>query len=133
MCKGRNGTLRNDDGRSILVDFGTSGLGKAKMPRTLATKLDDGPIEEYMEEVAEISGLDNGNGVSVANAKNALIQQLEDVATLKCDKLTWRGAEVREHFRLLWKNEQQLLKKLFPLFDRVGFISTYLVLNMSLE
>jgi len=118
MCKGRNGTLRNDDGRSILVDFGTSGLGKAKMPRTLAAKLDDGPIEEYMEEVADINGLDNGNGVSIANVKNALIQQLEDVATLKCDKLTWRGAEVREHFRLLWRNESAILRKLFPLFDR---------------
>ncbi|VDK40405.1 unnamed protein product [Gongylonema pulchrum] len=34
-----------------------------------------------------------------------------------CDKLAWRGAELREHFRMVWKNDGNLLRKMFPVFD----------------
>jgi hypothetical protein len=49
-----------------------------------------------------------------------LAEQLEQIVLGKCDKLAWRAAEVREHFRLLWEHEGILMRQIFPLFDEVS-------------
>ena len=46
-----------------------------------------------------------------------LQKQMLSVESGMCTKLAWRAVEVREHFRMVWKNDGDLLKKLFPLFD----------------
>lgn len=53
-------------------------------------------------------------GIDVS--EGTLGQQLAQVQNGKCKKLAWRGAEIREHFRLLFKNDGGILLKLFPMF-----------------
>lgn len=48
-----------------------------------------------------------------------LLQQLKQVEMGCCEKLVWRAAEVKHHFRLLWRAEAHALKLLFPFFDEV--------------
>ncbi|VDN35105.1 unnamed protein product, partial [Cylicostephanus goldi] len=60
-------------------------------------------------------------------AEGALELQMRAVQSGACEKLAWRAAEIREHFRLLYKNEGKLLLKLFPMLNDEGAVS--LVLN----
>lgn len=55
----------------------------------------------------------------MTTTKNSLEVQLHQVNVGVCDKLVWRGAEVREHFRVLWEHDGDLLKKLFPMLEEV--------------
>lgn len=55
---------------------------------------------------------------SLANSSEQVLrEQLQWVLKGNCDKLAWRGAEVREHFRIVWQNDGPLLRKMFPVFD----------------
>jgi hypothetical protein len=64
-----------------------------------------------------------------------LSRQLSKVVDGTCAKLVWRAAEVREHMRMVWRNEGRILRELFPsLFQEVspvGFIVTALSLLHS--
>ncbi|VDM83759.1 unnamed protein product [Strongylus vulgaris] len=53
-------------------------------------------------------------------AEGALELQMRAVQSGACEKLAWRAAEIREHFRLLYKNEGKLLLKLFPMLNDEG-------------
>ncbi|PAV88876.1 hypothetical protein WR25_01740 isoform C [Diploscapter pachys] len=54
---------------------------------------------------------------NVKVSEGTLQQQLESVRSGRCDKLAWRGAEVREHFRMLFKNDGKFLLKIFPMLS----------------
>lgn len=80
------------------------------------------PVKELSEQEEKKSDQkkDNKNmafGSLDTNPKQILKEQLEWVTQGRCERLAWRGAEVREHFRLLWKQDGTFLKKIFPLFD----------------
>lgn len=66
---------------------------------------------------------------SLANSSEQILQeQLQWVLKGNCDKLAWRGAEVREHFRILWQNDGPLLRKVFPVFDsKVTFLFFFFI------
>ncbi|EGT37120.1 hypothetical protein CAEBREN_30567 [Caenorhabditis brenneri] len=113
LCKNRNGVLRNDGSRSILLDFAGS-RKKSKKPLIIgeggyneesSTDEDEKKEEKGVEVSANVVDCDEGN----------LEMQMKSVRTGDCDKLAWRGAEVREHFRILFKNDGKLLLKLFPM------------------
>lgn len=55
----------------------------------------------------------------LALSNQLLAEQLEQIVLGKCNKLVWRAAEVREHFRLVWQRESILMKQIFPIFDQV--------------
>lgn len=61
----------------------------------------------------------------LALSEKYLKNQLDHVIGGKCDKLIWRAAEVREHFRLLWKRECAFLRHFFPIFDNVSFFIVF--------
>ncbi|UMM19287.1 hypothetical protein L5515_014957 [Caenorhabditis briggsae] len=114
LCKNRNGILRNDGARSILIDF-TGSRGKSKKALIIG---DDGYNEESSTDEDEKK--DDKKGVEanvnvVDMTENSLDIQMKSVKNGECDKLAWRGAEVREHFRALFKNDGKLLLKLFPM------------------
>lgn len=114
LCKNRNGVLRNDGARSILIDF-TGSRGKSK--KAIITG-EDGYNEESSTDEDEKKE-DDKKGVEVTAGldlnEGSLEMQMKNVRTGECDKLAWRGAEVREHFRMLFKNDGKLLLKLFPM------------------
>uniref|UniRef100_A0A7E4WCR3 DNA-directed RNA polymerase subunit n=1 Tax=Panagrellus redivivus TaxID=6233 RepID=A0A7E4WCR3_PANRE len=124
ICKKRNGVIRNDSGRSVIIDFSTVAAAKKKQNEKKAVeKMEDGTIEEGLDilengadEDIDYDGAFDKEGKTV-DSKLALMQQLEAVHSGACDKLIWRGAEVREHFREVWKNEGHFLKTIFPIFD----------------
>lgn len=60
---------------------------------------------------------DNSLGMLNDTAELTLHKQLAAVENGTCEKLAWRAVEVREHFRMVWKNDAAFFKKLFPLFD----------------
>ena len=121
LCKRRNGTFRNDNHRAILLDFGSGGIfGKASMKGKgkISTMEDDskfiddsGNIEEYLTKIEEQKSMEYFSN------ENPLAKQLEAVQKGQCTKLIWRAAEVREHFRYVWKNDGKTLRKLFSLFS----------------
>ncbi|EFP02098.1 hypothetical protein CRE_15786 [Caenorhabditis remanei] len=115
LCKNRNGTLRNDGARSILIDFtgarkkskkmsiiGDIGYNEESSP---STDEDEKKEDKHVEVNASVVDLDEGS----------LELQMKNVRSGECDKLAWRGAEVREHFRMMFKNDGNLLLKLFPM------------------
>lgn len=54
-------------------------------------------------------------------SRATLARQLTLVRDGRCEKLSWRAAECREHFRILWSKEAHILAKVFPLFGDVRF------------
>uniref|UniRef100_A0A914RGJ8 DNA-directed RNA polymerase n=1 Tax=Parascaris equorum TaxID=6256 RepID=A0A914RGJ8_PAREQ len=125
LCHGGNGVLRNDGGRCILIDFsGVAATRAAKMSAKFNA------VNDFMEQEVEVDPNDmnekeddkkllNDNSLGTLNdtAELTLHKQLAAVENGTCEKLAWRAVEVREHFRMVWKNDAALLKKLFPLFD----------------
>ncbi|KAJ1364998.1 hypothetical protein KIN20_025202, partial [Parelaphostrongylus tenuis] len=83
--------------------------------------------QEYEEDVhsdydedKKASTLDNVGYGNVEMAEGALDMQMKAVQNGACEKLAWRAAEIREHFRLLYKTEGRLLLKLFPMLNDEG-------------
>lgn len=56
-------------------------------------------------------------GLVVNTPEQVFQDQMASIMSGSCKKLAWRGAEVREHFRMVWKNEAHFLKKIFPMLD----------------
>uniref|UniRef100_A0AC35G840 DNA-directed RNA polymerase n=1 Tax=Panagrolaimus sp. PS1159 TaxID=55785 RepID=A0AC35G840_9BILA len=126
LCKRRNSKFRNDGHRAVLLDFGVGGIfGKKTMKGKLkkgddadgdedAMGLDDnGPIEEFLDKMEKEKAI----SADFLRNDSALTKQLEAIQSGKCTKLIWRGAEAREHFRMVWKHDGEVLQKLFPLFE----------------
>uniref|UniRef100_A0AC35TWK5 DNA-directed RNA polymerase subunit n=1 Tax=Rhabditophanes sp. KR3021 TaxID=114890 RepID=A0AC35TWK5_9BILA len=107
LCKKRNGGLKNDQNKLIIIDF----THKSLKLESKTDKVDE--LEDITEEELKSSLV-----VGASGAK-ALEKQLEDVTSGRCSKLAWRAAEVREHFRLLWENEKDILVRLFPMFNGI--------------
>uniref|UniRef100_A0A8R1HYD6 DNA-directed RNA polymerase subunit n=1 Tax=Caenorhabditis japonica TaxID=281687 RepID=A0A8R1HYD6_CAEJA len=113
LCKNRNGVLRNDGARSILLDF-TGSRGKSKkLIITGENGFNEESSSDEDEKKPEEKNVDVGSGVDTT--EGSLEMQMKNVKSGECDKLAWRGAEVREHFRMLFKNDGKLLLKLFPM------------------
>uniref|UniRef100_F1KPQ2 DNA-directed RNA polymerase subunit n=1 Tax=Ascaris suum TaxID=6253 RepID=F1KPQ2_ASCSU len=125
LCHGGNGVLRNDGGRCILIDF--SGVATTRAAK-MSAKFN--AVNDLMEQEVEVDPNDvdekegdkkllNDNSLGMLNdtAELTLHKQLAAVENGTCEKLAWRAVEVREHFRMVWKNDAAFLKKLFPLFD----------------
>lgn len=71
---------------------------------------------------------------SLANSSEQILkEQLQWVLKGNCDKLAWRGAEVREHFRILWQNDGPLLRKIFPVFDFEVILYFFLLTSDSFD
>ncbi|CAI5442080.1 unnamed protein product [Caenorhabditis angaria] len=114
FCKNRNGTLRNDGARCILIDF--SGAAKKSKKQTVFTG-EMGVDEVDSEDEDDEDDLDKKKNATVNSefTTGSLEMQMSNVRRGDCDKLAWRGAEVREHFRMVFKNDGKLLMKLFPM------------------
>uniref|UniRef100_A0A915PTK2 DNA-directed RNA polymerase subunit n=1 Tax=Setaria digitata TaxID=48799 RepID=A0A915PTK2_9BILA len=113
LCNRSNGVIRNDSGRCILIDFsGTSSQKRLKQPSNTTFRETVGNVEDE-----EIDAGETAYGSLENSAEQILREQMQWVANGNCDKLAWRGAEVREHFRILWQNDGPLLRKVFPVFD----------------
>uniref|UniRef100_A0A914VLZ9 DNA-directed RNA polymerase subunit n=1 Tax=Plectus sambesii TaxID=2011161 RepID=A0A914VLZ9_9BILA len=133
LCKRRNATFRNDGGRCILLDFSvTSGYSKAKSEVTRprgrqpkkqpAWEAGDDLMHEDIEDTLTKEYSRSDAAVTYADpveysGSTSLDAQMASVTNGTCEKLAWRGAEVREHFRLLWQQDGHLLERLFPLFE----------------
>ncbi|VDN39320.1 unnamed protein product, partial [Gongylonema pulchrum] len=130
LCSRSNGVLRNDGDRCILIDFsGASNIKRAKILKkgqpVRATPLDNIENIEAQEVDSDEDGKKEedekimiGKGTAYGSFTNSAQQTLKEQMALvtngNCDKLAWRGAELREHFRMVWKNDGNLLKKMFP-------------------
>ncbi|KAH7726241.1 DNA-directed RNA polymerase I subunit A1 [Aphelenchoides avenae] len=140
-CKRRNGKLQNDNNRAIILDF--SGRSEKKKKKEAEKRKKEQETREAQEHARQlIEEGDQPDFEQTTNAdteekkddkklelkeqalldpmtttKNSLEVQLHQVNVGVCDKLVWRGAEVREHFRVLWEHDGDLLKKLFPMLE----------------
>lgn len=101
LCKCKNGMLKNDHKQLIILDF----VGQSKKKENL----DSSNPEDYDLKGATVKGSETG--------AEALERQINSVREGRCKKLAWRAAEVREHFRLLWENEKEIIAKVFPVFS----------------
>ncbi|GMS82240.1 hypothetical protein PENTCL1PPCAC_4415 [Pristionchus entomophagus] len=123
LCKSHNGILRNDGARCLLIDF-TSAKASSKAPKSGKFKTTE-PSDDEEEMMLDNSGqtddkkaiLDEERAMFGGNS-HSIDDQLRNVKNGSCMKLAWRGAEIREHFRLLWKNDGHLLEKIFPMFNK---------------
>ncbi|KAK0395050.1 hypothetical protein QR680_001087 [Steinernema hermaphroditum] len=118
-CKRRNGVMRNDNNRCILIDFTasskTSSAGKKSSKKSEI--IDDDLARTELDEM-DLNTKDKvlDNELISYDMKHSLDQQMQGVQKNGYSKLAWRASEVREHFRLLWKSEGEFLSKLFPMF-----------------
>ncbi|KHJ88861.1 RNA polymerase Rpb1, domain 2 [Oesophagostomum dentatum] len=124
LCKGFNGQVRNDGARCVLIDFTVHGRKRKKLD-VYQSGFEGDDLEEDVQssddekdkKAALASDVGYGN---VEMAEGALELQMRAVQSGACEKLAWRAAEVREHFRMLYKNEGKLLLKLFPMLNDEG-------------
>lgn len=142
-CKKSNGTLRNDTNRAFLLDFSGRLRFKEefKSLNTLKTskrqknkKINNSNMDESEDEdIDEKNKKDIKFKMNISTdtlldplilSEKNLAQQLEQVEMGICEKLVWRAAEVRHHFRLLWKAEAHVLKLLFPFFEEVMILKS---------
>uniref|UniRef100_A0A0N5AWC2 DNA-directed RNA polymerase subunit n=1 Tax=Syphacia muris TaxID=451379 RepID=A0A0N5AWC2_9BILA len=117
LCTQRNATFRNDNDRCVLLDF-SSGTDFRKR-KAVQKKTVNGNFERPEDQLEEKKFSVDETNLSTLNDSPELVlqKQLLSVKNGFCTKLAWRAVEIQEHFRMLWKNEGHLLKKLFPLFD----------------
>ncbi|GMR34290.1 hypothetical protein PMAYCL1PPCAC_04485, partial [Pristionchus mayeri] len=129
ICKGHNGTLRNDNARCLLIDFTAAKSSKKTAKKTIGTfKVDDDPASEEEMDVDEngqseekselLKAMLEEERATYGGSSHSIDDQLRNVKNGSCLKLAWRGAEIREHFRLLWKNDGHLLARIFPMFNQ---------------
>ncbi|EYB99100.1 hypothetical protein Y032_0125g1285 [Ancylostoma ceylanicum] len=124
LCKGFNGQIRNDGARCVLIDFTVHGKKRKKLD-IYKSGLEGEDLEEDVhssddekdKKTTMLSDMAYGN---VDMAEGALELQMRAVQSGACEKLAWRAAEIREHFRLLYKTEGKLLLKLFPMLNDEG-------------
>ncbi|RCN44702.1 RNA polymerase Rpb1, domain 2 [Ancylostoma caninum] len=124
LCKGFNGQIRNDGARCVLIDFTVHGKKRKKLD-IYKSGLEGEDLEEDVhssddekdKKTVMLSDMAYGN---VDMAEGALELQMRAVQSGACEKLAWRAAEIREHFRMLYKNEGKLLLKLFPMLNDEG-------------
>lgn len=126
--------MRNDSGRAFILDFSSSQSSFSKIKKT--SKLSKYVGDQILDALEEndfsikdikkkkdknLTDLIDSNSVldPLSLSKKFLMQQLNYVVSGKCDKLIWRAVEVREHFRLLWQNENSIMRFFFPLFETV--------------
>ncbi|KAK5964405.1 DNA-directed RNA polymerase subunit [Trichostrongylus colubriformis] len=124
LCKGFNGQIRNDGARCVLIDFTVHGK-KRKKTDVYKSGFEGDDLEEDVDfaddEKENKSTMLNDVGYGgVEVTEGALELQMRSVQSGACEKLAWRGAEVREHFRILFKSEGKLLLKLFPMLIDEG-------------
>uniref|UniRef100_A0A1I8AVE3 DNA-directed RNA polymerase subunit n=1 Tax=Steinernema glaseri TaxID=37863 RepID=A0A1I8AVE3_9BILA len=118
-CKRRNGVMRNDNGRCILIDFSASSKSTtttkkgSKNSKNLGDEL--GTTEIDLADFQSKDKVLDSELVSY-DMHHSLDQQMQGVQQHGYSKLAWRASEVREHFRLLWKTEGAFLAELFPMF-----------------
>uniref|UniRef100_A0A1I8EX00 DNA-directed RNA polymerase subunit n=1 Tax=Wuchereria bancrofti TaxID=6293 RepID=A0A1I8EX00_WUCBA len=132
LCNRSNGIIRNDGSRCILIDFGGANSMK-RFKRTLrfaplenTGNIEDQEIDADQDMKAEDKKFSDERiayGSLGSTSEQILRDQMQCVLRGNCDKLAWRGAEVREHFRILWQNDGPLLKKVFPVFDSENLVS----------
>ncbi|CAD5211450.1 unnamed protein product [Bursaphelenchus okinawaensis] len=122
-CKYRSPTIRNDFMTTMLLDFAAA---KAKGLKNVKSKVKTANGESDDDENSKIDTFFNDSKsiltqstLNMSKTKDTIELQLKQVRTGKVDKLAWRALEVRDHFRLLWLNENINLRKLYPFF---GFI-----------
>ncbi|KJH43098.1 RNA polymerase Rpb1, domain 2 [Dictyocaulus viviparus] len=142
LCKGFNGQIRNDGYQCVLVDFTVHGSRRKKSEVSKYR-----PVKEESEEdvnydseegrmfnisvekkftFTSITYSDKKDvllediGYGNVDAEGALDLQMKAIQSGACEKLAWRAAEIREHFRLLYKTEGKLLLKLFPMLTDEG-------------
>lgn len=133
-CKRSNGILRNDAGRAFILDFSSSqntfrtkSIVKKRAIGDDILEIEDDAADENIdftnEKKKNFAKLTDSNSVldPLALSEKFLTLQLNYVVTGKCQKLIWRAAEVREHFRLLWQKEGAMMRYFFPLFESVSF------------
>ncbi|TMS34735.1 hypothetical protein L596_002267 [Steinernema carpocapsae] len=118
-CNRRNGVMKNDGARCILIDF-SAAKNKAKLKKSTQNARSD----EFGAEMDALEAMDDSKMVAEdlqsVELKSSLDQQMQGLQQGGYDKLAWRASEVREHFRLLWKTEGNFLSKLFPMFALKG-------------
>lgn len=122
-CKNRLGTVRNDEGRSILLDIGGKANAASLVKKQMAKRSTQATEEEDKKDIQKPSTLNPdffNNSTIEAKADDFLDKQLQQILSGKCNKLAWRAREVREHFRRLWKNEQHIIRYVYPIFDTVS-------------
>ncbi|VDN06178.1 unnamed protein product [Thelazia callipaeda] len=124
LCKKSNGVMRNDGGRCVLIDFSrTATIKKLKKSSHVLESIEnfeDQEVDADDDGKNDEEKLDSKNinyGSFMNPAEQIMREQMQSIANGSCDKLAWRGAEVREHFRILWHNDGPFLKKVFPMFD----------------
>lgn len=129
--------MRNDTNRAFLLDFSGRLRFKEEFKNSKTQKnkkinnsnfyeLEDDNIDEKNKKDIKLNmniSTDTLLDPLILSEKN-LAQQLEQVEMGICEKLVWRAAEVRQHFRLLWKAEAHVLKLLFPFFEEVMILKS---------
>ncbi|KAI6242657.1 DNA-directed RNA polymerase subunit [Aphelenchoides fujianensis] len=125
-CKCRLGTIRNDQGRVLLLDIGgTKGgpKGGAQGAKSRADAPEDAyEIEEKKPEIKVQSTLNKAlllDSMSGAN-EDFLDKQIQQARSGAVNKLAWRAREVREHFRRVWQREQHIIRTVYPLFNTLA-------------
>lgn len=134
-CKHRLGSVRNDSGRAILLDIGQKSTSRRVSQqisrRSIAT--DEKKIDVKTPSTLNRQFLIDQIGVKT---DDFLDKQLQQVIGGQCNKLAWRAREVsfykniinefnntfqvREHFRRLWKNEQHIIRIVYPVFNQLS-------------
>ncbi|EJW76208.1 hypothetical protein WUBG_12883, partial [Wuchereria bancrofti] len=112
LCNRSNGIIRNDGSRCILIDFGGANSMK-RFKRTLrfaplenTGNIEDQEIDADQDMKAEDKKFSDERiayGSLGSTSEQILRDQMQCVLRGNCDKLAWRGAEVREHFRYFGK------------------------------
>ncbi|WKX97060.1 hypothetical protein Q1695_013032 [Nippostrongylus brasiliensis] len=124
LCKAFNGQLRNDGARCVLIDFTVHGKKRKKLDiykSGFEGEEEEEEVRSSDDEKEKKSALINDTGYgTVEVSESALEIQMRAVQSGACEKLAWRAAEIREHFRLLYKTEGKLLLKLFPMLVDEG-------------
>ncbi|CAI4231731.1 unnamed protein product [Auanema sp. JU1783] len=118
LCKGKNGKLTNDQARCIILNF--SSTSKGKKVNTYRDEFEVEESENESDKENDLGDLEKLGYGGVEVTEGTLEEQLIAVQKGSCDKLAWRAAEVREHFRLLFKNDGEFLLKVFPLLNDEG-------------
>jgi DNA-directed RNA polymerase I subunit RPA1 len=111
------GSIRNDGGRAILLDVGLKAT-PSNVNKQMSARSDD------KKDVKTSNTLDKSlvtTAVQIGGKEDDFLdKQLQQVINGTCTKLAWRAIEVREHFRRLWKNEQHIIRYVYPMFDTLS-------------
>ncbi|KAI6228249.1 DNA-directed RNA polymerase subunit [Aphelenchoides besseyi] len=126
-CRNRLGTVRNDQGRVILLDIGnvksTTKSVTSKLHQQADAPDDNFDFEDTKKpEIKLQSTLNKGIAMETMTlmSKDFLEKQIQQVKSGMCNKLAWRAREVREHFRRLWQREHHIIRCVYPMFNAIS-------------